>query len=200
MSHYSIFSTGSEFTIRWFTPTSEVPLCGHATLASSAVILFCKSKLYYSTITSNERTNEQTKDFNDKSLKNLSHNKHGKKHRAVGEYLTEPGRCHALPIFYFDKTKYYFDKTNYDFVKTNCYFDITKYYFVKTNYDFVKTNCYFDKTKYYFDKTNYDFVKTNCYFDKTKYYFVKTNCYFDKTKYYCVKTNCYFEQNEIRFR
>ena len=106
---------------------------------------------------------------------------------------TEPGRCHALPIFYFDKTKYYFDKTNYDFVKTNCYFDITKYYFVKTN-------CYFDKTKYYFDKTNYDFVKTNCYFDKTKYYFVKTNCYFDKTKYYCVKTNCYFEQNEIRFR
>ena len=73
---------------------------------------------------------------------------------------TEPGRCHALHIFYFDKR-------NYDFVKMNCYFDKTKYYFDKTNYDFVKANCYYDKTKYYFDKTKY-------YFDKTKYYFVKT--------------------------
>jgi predicted PhzF superfamily epimerase YddE/YHI9 len=25
--------------IRWFTPTVEVPLCGHATLASAAVVL-----------------------------------------------------------------------------------------------------------------------------------------------------------------
>ena len=29
---------GAEFHIRWFTPTVEVPLCGHATLASSFVI------------------------------------------------------------------------------------------------------------------------------------------------------------------
>ena len=28
----------SEWEIRWFTPTVEVPLCGHATLASAAVI------------------------------------------------------------------------------------------------------------------------------------------------------------------
>ena len=28
----------SEWQIRWFTPTVEVPLCGHATLASAAVI------------------------------------------------------------------------------------------------------------------------------------------------------------------
>ena len=28
----------SEWRIRWFTPTVEVPLCGHATLASAAVI------------------------------------------------------------------------------------------------------------------------------------------------------------------
>jgi PhzF family phenazine biosynthesis protein len=28
----------SEWHIRWFTPTVEVPLCGHATLASAAVI------------------------------------------------------------------------------------------------------------------------------------------------------------------
>ena len=29
---------GSEFHIRWFTPSSEVNLCGHATLAASYVI------------------------------------------------------------------------------------------------------------------------------------------------------------------
>lgn len=29
---------GSEWEIRWFTPAVEVPLCGHATLASAAVI------------------------------------------------------------------------------------------------------------------------------------------------------------------
>lgn len=28
-----------DFRIRWFTPTVEVPLCGHATLASAAVVL-----------------------------------------------------------------------------------------------------------------------------------------------------------------
>ena len=30
---------GADFRIRWFTPTVEVPLCGHATLASAAVVL-----------------------------------------------------------------------------------------------------------------------------------------------------------------
>lgn len=29
---------GSCFGLRWFTPASEVPLCGHATLASAAVL------------------------------------------------------------------------------------------------------------------------------------------------------------------
>lgn len=29
---------GSDFELRWFTPTHEVPLCGHATLASAHVI------------------------------------------------------------------------------------------------------------------------------------------------------------------
>jgi PhzF family phenazine biosynthesis protein len=28
-----------EYRVRWFTPTTEVPLCGHATLASAAVIM-----------------------------------------------------------------------------------------------------------------------------------------------------------------
>lgn len=32
------FATGSKFHLRWFTPTSEVNLCGHATLASAAVL------------------------------------------------------------------------------------------------------------------------------------------------------------------
>ena len=30
---------GSDYRIRWFTPAAEVPLCGHATLASAAVVL-----------------------------------------------------------------------------------------------------------------------------------------------------------------
>ncbi|MBI2741242.1 MAG: PhzF family phenazine biosynthesis protein [Rhodospirillales bacterium] len=34
-----LVSDGTDFRIRWFTPTVEVPLCGHATLASAAVVL-----------------------------------------------------------------------------------------------------------------------------------------------------------------
>jgi predicted PhzF superfamily epimerase YddE/YHI9 len=30
---------GREYRIRWFTPSTEVPLCGHATLASAAVVM-----------------------------------------------------------------------------------------------------------------------------------------------------------------
>lgn len=30
---------GENFRLRWFTPTVEVPLCGHATLASAAVVM-----------------------------------------------------------------------------------------------------------------------------------------------------------------
>ncbi|KAG9344351.1 hypothetical protein JZ751_011020, partial [Albula glossodonta] len=33
---------GSRFGLRWFTPTNEVPLCGHATLASAAVLFYQK--------------------------------------------------------------------------------------------------------------------------------------------------------------
>jgi PhzF family phenazine biosynthesis protein len=33
-----VFPTGHEFSLRWFTPTSEVDLCGHATLASAKVL------------------------------------------------------------------------------------------------------------------------------------------------------------------
>ena len=34
------FKLESNFTLRWFTPTTEVPLCGHATLASAAVLFY----------------------------------------------------------------------------------------------------------------------------------------------------------------
>jgi PhzF family phenazine biosynthesis protein len=30
---------GGDYELRWFTPTTEVPLCGHATLASAAVVM-----------------------------------------------------------------------------------------------------------------------------------------------------------------
>ncbi|KAK9814400.1 hypothetical protein WJX72_005326 [[Myrmecia] bisecta] len=33
------FSTSRRFKLRWFTPTVEMPLCGHATLASAAALI-----------------------------------------------------------------------------------------------------------------------------------------------------------------
>ncbi|XP_061491152.1 phenazine biosynthesis-like domain-containing protein [Rhineura floridana] len=44
------FARSSCFGLRWFTPTNEVPLCGHATLASAA-LLFQKKKNRNSTLT-----------------------------------------------------------------------------------------------------------------------------------------------------
>ncbi|XP_054838361.1 phenazine biosynthesis-like domain-containing protein isoform X1 [Eublepharis macularius] len=44
------FTKSSCFGLRWFTPTNEVPLCGHATLASAAV-LFHKKKNMNSVLT-----------------------------------------------------------------------------------------------------------------------------------------------------
>ena len=38
-----VFQKTSRFSLRWFTPTSEVPLCGHATLASAAVLFFIRN-------------------------------------------------------------------------------------------------------------------------------------------------------------
>src|SRR4030095_442032 len=34
-----LVSADGEYHLRWFTPTTEVPLCGHATLASAAVVM-----------------------------------------------------------------------------------------------------------------------------------------------------------------
>ena len=38
-----VFQKTSRFSLRWFTPTSEVPLCGHATLASAVVLFFIRN-------------------------------------------------------------------------------------------------------------------------------------------------------------
>lgn len=35
---------GSDYHLRWFTPMTEVPLCGHATLASAAVVMSAWSR------------------------------------------------------------------------------------------------------------------------------------------------------------
>ncbi|XP_078703338.1 phenazine biosynthesis-like domain-containing protein isoform X1 [Branchiostoma floridae x Branchiostoma belcheri] len=40
LSHKDDFSTGSKFGLRWFTPTKEIDLCGHATLASAASLFY----------------------------------------------------------------------------------------------------------------------------------------------------------------
>jgi len=34
-----LVADGDDYRLRWFTPTTEVPLCGHATLASAAVVM-----------------------------------------------------------------------------------------------------------------------------------------------------------------
>uniref|UniRef100_A0A3Q1JJG3 Phenazine biosynthesis like protein domain containing n=1 Tax=Anabas testudineus TaxID=64144 RepID=A0A3Q1JJG3_ANATE len=39
------FTTGSRFHLRWFTPTTEINLCGHATLASAAVLFQFKKNI-----------------------------------------------------------------------------------------------------------------------------------------------------------
>ncbi|XP_073690099.1 phenazine biosynthesis-like domain-containing protein [Garra rufa] len=39
------FSSGARFGLRWFSPKSEVPLCGHATLASAAVLFYLKKNV-----------------------------------------------------------------------------------------------------------------------------------------------------------
>ncbi|KAF4090542.1 hypothetical protein AMELA_G00053210 [Ameiurus melas] len=36
------FCSGARFGLRWFTPTHEINLCGHATLASAAVLFYKK--------------------------------------------------------------------------------------------------------------------------------------------------------------
>ncbi|MCJ8730400.1 hypothetical protein PDJAM_G00183890 [Pangasius djambal] len=36
------FCSGARFGLRWFTPTHEIDLCGHATLASAAVLFYKK--------------------------------------------------------------------------------------------------------------------------------------------------------------
>ena len=33
-----IFRRGEEFDLRWFTPTAEVDICGHATLAGAHIL------------------------------------------------------------------------------------------------------------------------------------------------------------------
>lgn len=52
VDHDSTFENSSRFGLRWFTPTNEVPLCGHATLASAAVIFFsvCKCSCVCTTV------------------------------------------------------------------------------------------------------------------------------------------------------
>ncbi|XP_030580787.1 phenazine biosynthesis-like domain-containing protein 1 [Archocentrus centrarchus] len=45
INHADNFTTGSRFRLRWFTPTTEVNLCGHATLASAAVLFQHKNNV-----------------------------------------------------------------------------------------------------------------------------------------------------------
>ncbi|KAF1392982.1 hypothetical protein PFLUV_G00033670 [Perca fluviatilis] len=57
------FTTGSRFRLRWFTPTNEVNLCGHATLASAAVLFKHKQnenpKLVFETLSGDLAVTQQ---------------------------------------------------------------------------------------------------------------------------------------------
>ncbi|KAL4640868.1 phenazine biosynthesis-like domain-containing protein [Arapaima gigas] len=39
------FSSGAHFGLRWFSPKNEIPLCGHATIASAAVLFYHKKNI-----------------------------------------------------------------------------------------------------------------------------------------------------------
>ena len=43
-SVYNDFAHEDEFNLRWFTPTNEVALCGHGTLATAAALLYNGNK------------------------------------------------------------------------------------------------------------------------------------------------------------
>ena len=50
LSFFSViisFLAGNKFNLRWFTPTDEIELCGHATLASAAVLIFGCGKVVF---------------------------------------------------------------------------------------------------------------------------------------------------------
>ena len=53
------------YRIRWFTPTVEVDLCGHATLASAAVILQIRREIAESRVTFDSRSGELSVDYAD---------------------------------------------------------------------------------------------------------------------------------------
>lgn len=50
-----------QFLIRWMTPTNEVPLCGHATLAATHVLVNEKTNRFYDVVKSCERVKFTTK-------------------------------------------------------------------------------------------------------------------------------------------
>lgn len=59
--------SGKDFEIRWFTPTTEVALCGHATLASAFVLYVCRKwsadSIRFQTRKSGQLTVTRRKDF-----------------------------------------------------------------------------------------------------------------------------------------
>lgn len=59
------FTVSKRFSLRWFTPTTEVPLCGHATLASATILFYMKGneqELEFTTIHSGVLTARRTED------------------------------------------------------------------------------------------------------------------------------------------
>ena len=40
VGYFCLVCAGSRFGLRWFTPAHEIKLCGHATLASAAVLFY----------------------------------------------------------------------------------------------------------------------------------------------------------------
>ena len=53
-----ILRSGEGYELRWFTPTTEVALCGHATLASAHVLFSCRAWPAYSVRFTTRRSGE----------------------------------------------------------------------------------------------------------------------------------------------
>lgn len=78
--------TNNEYEIKYFTPTTEIPACGHATLAAAQVVLL-EDKIHNPAFHTTNKITIQT--LHDDGLIMMSYPKYGLKHYDVGEDMRQ---------------------------------------------------------------------------------------------------------------
>ena len=92
------------FSLRWFTPTTEVPLCGHATLATAAV-LFCDIDMSADEITFKTKSGELSAKRNGKGICLDFPSNEAKKINAPKELIEAVGVADLKNAAYDERTK-----------------------------------------------------------------------------------------------